>query len=76
MKYRVKQAQQRLDQIDDQISRLMEEAEDIKANTSDNYDKEQFENLINMYEDSTPLVKDMFLSYVIDTHNNAFGLFL
>lgn len=68
----------RLDQIDDEICKLMEEAELIKSNIDLNelYDKEEFEDLLNKYENASPLVKDMFLSYVIDTHNNTYGLFL
>ena len=78
MKYTSKSAQMRLAQIDDEICKLMEEAEHIKNNidNSEKYNKEEFENLLNTYENASSVTKDMFLSYVIDTHDNLSGLFL
>lgn len=73
-----KEVQLRLDQIDDQICKLMEEAAEIKnmAQSADSFDKQAFESLINQYEESSPIVKNLFLSYVIDTHYDKYGLFL
>lgn len=78
LKMTKKDVQLRLDQIDDQICKLMEEAEQIKnmSESGDAFDKQEFENLLNTYENSSSIVKNMFLSYVIDTHYDKYGLFL
>jgi archaellum component FlaC len=58
----------RLDEIDNEICKLMEEAERIKKlEQAPTYDKKQFENLINTYEDSSETVQHLFITYLLDT---------
>jgi hypothetical protein len=46
----------------------MEEAERIKKlEQAPTYDKNQFENLINTYEDSSETVQHLFITYLLDT---------
>lgn len=72
-----KEAMQRLDQIDEQICKLMDEADRIKKSSeTSSFDKEAFEKLINLYEESSIVVKNMFISYVIDTTDDINSMFL
>lgn len=75
MKYTRKDAQTKIEQLDEQIVKLMAQIEDVRKNTIDS-DKEDFEKLVNAYEESSSNVKYKFYAYIIDNHYLNYGLFL
>lgn len=77
-----KEALLKLDSINDQIdkhneiiAKLYDQAEEIK-DFLDISNKEEFENLLNLYESSSPFVQTMFVDYIIDNQDNKFNLYL
>lgn len=75
MKYTKKEAEAKIDQLDEQIIKLMAQMDEIRANTIDT-DKEDLEDLINKFEDSSPNVQSKFYNYIVDNHHFRLGLFL
>lgn len=75
MKYTRKEAQQKIDELDNEILKLMLKMDEVKENTIDS-DKEDFEKLVEQYEAASEKVQSRFYNYIIATHRAHFGLFL
>ena len=75
MKYTRKDAQTKIEQLDEQIVKMMAQIEDVRKNTIDS-DKDDFEKLVITYEESSNNVKYKFYTYIIDNYYMSHGLFL
>lgn len=75
MKYTRKEAQEKIDQLDEQIERIMTQIVDIQRNTIDE-DKQKLDQLIDLYEGSSNEVKYKLYNYLLDNYSVRFGLFL
>lgn len=75
MKYTRKEANAKIEELDNEIVKLMSKMDEIRSNTIDN-DKEDLAVLVDLFEEASDNVQAKFYAYILDNFRFKYGFFV